>query len=111
MWAWPLVIYQKPDEHWARPVLAGITLVLRILAVVSLFTSVIIVINTTTAVITQQTDQIGVIKAIGGRTGTIMQVYLAGVLVYGHPGPGHRPAAGHDHRFLRCAPAVNAVQH
>jgi putative ABC transport system permease protein len=78
-----IVIYQKPEEHWARPVLAGITLVLRILAVVSLFTSVIIVINTTTAVITQQTDQIGVIKAIGGTTGTIMQVYLAGVLVYG----------------------------
>ncbi len=78
-----IVIYQEPEEHWARPVLSGITLVLRILAVVSLFTSVIIVINTTTAVITQQTDQIGVIKAIGGTTGTIMQVYLSGVLIYG----------------------------
>ena len=78
-----LVIYQNPDEHWARPVLLGITLVLQILAVVSLLTSVIIVVNTTTAIITQQTDQIGVIKAIGGTSRTIALVYLAGVLAFG----------------------------
>src|SRR5262249_52397571 len=39
--------------------------------------------NTLTALITQQTNQIGIIKAIGGSTGTIIKVYLAGVLVYG----------------------------
>ncbi|MCA9952640.1 MAG: ABC transporter permease [Anaerolineales bacterium] len=77
------VIYQDPNEHWARPVLLGITVVLQILAVVSLFTSVIIVINTTTAIITQQIDQIGVIKAIGGTSGTIVRVYMTGVLVFG----------------------------
>ncbi|MGB5061018.1 MAG: FtsX-like permease family protein [Candidatus Promineifilaceae bacterium] len=78
-----VTIFQKPDEHWGRPFLEGITIVLRVLAVVSLLTSVIIVANTMTAIITQQTDQIGVIKAIGGQSGLIVRVFLAGVLIYG----------------------------
>ncbi|MBE2222182.1 MAG: ABC transporter permease [Anaerolineae bacterium] len=78
-----VTIYQDPDEHWGRPFIAGITLVLQILAVVSLLTSVIIVANTMTAIITQQTDQIGVIKAIGGTSTIIIKVYLASVLIYG----------------------------
>jgi putative ABC transport system permease protein len=78
-----VTIYQEPDEHWGRPFIAGITLVLQILAVVSLLTSVIIVANTMTAIITQQTDQIGVIKAIGGTSNVIIKVYLASVLIYG----------------------------
>ena len=76
-------IYQTPEAHWGRPFVLGITLVLQVLAIVSLMASVILVINTMTAVITQQTDQIGVLKAIGGTTGIITRVYLAGVFVYG----------------------------
>ncbi|MEM7797920.1 MAG: FtsX-like permease family protein [Chloroflexota bacterium] len=76
-------IYQEPEEHWGRPFLAGMTFVLQVLAVLSLLASVILVINTMTAVITQQTDQIGIIKAIGGTTNHITSVYLAGVAVYG----------------------------
>ncbi|MEZ4594160.1 MAG: FtsX-like permease family protein [Chloroflexota bacterium] len=45
----------------------GVMLVLQLMAVVSLFLSVVLVTNTMTALITQQTDQIGVIKAIGGQ--------------------------------------------
>lgn len=78
-----VVLYQDPEVHWARPLVEGIMLVLRVLAVVSLLTSVIIVINTTTAIITQQTDQIGVIKALGGTSGSIARLYLTGVLFYG----------------------------
>ena len=78
-----ITIYQKPDKHWGRPFVEGITVVLQILAVVSLMTSIIIVINTTTAIITQQTDQIGVIKAIGGTSPVIARVYLTGVLAFG----------------------------
>lgn len=78
-----LVLYQEPDKHWGHDTVLGITVVLRILAVVSLLTSVIIVINTTTAIITQQTDQIGVIKALGGTSRDVAQVYLAGVLIFG----------------------------
>lgn len=78
-----VTIYQEPDTHWGRPFILGVNLVLQILAVVALLTSVILVINTMTAIITQQTDQIGVIKAIGGTSDLIMRVYLAGVFVYG----------------------------
>jgi putative ABC transport system permease protein len=45
--------------------------------------SVILVINTMMAFITQQINQIGMIKAIGGKTGTILKIYLTTVLIYG----------------------------
>jgi putative ABC transport system permease protein len=61
----------------------GMTLVMQVLACISLFMSVVLVFNTLTALITQQTNQIGIIKAIGGRSMTIVKVYLAGVLAYG----------------------------
>jgi putative ABC transport system permease protein len=77
------VIYQDPDEHWGRIFIEGFNFVLQILAVVSLFMSVILVTNTLTALITQQINQIGVIKAIGGSTATIVRIYLSAVLVYG----------------------------
>lgn len=78
-----MVIYQEPEQHWGYDTVLGITVVLQILAVVSLLTSVIIVINTTMAIITQQTDQIGVIKALGGTTRDVARVYLTGVLIFG----------------------------
>lgn len=78
-----LVIYQKPEKHWGYDTVVGITVVLKVLAVVALLTSVIIVINTTMAIITQQTDQIGVIKALGGTTRVVARVYLIGVLIFG----------------------------
>ena len=78
-----LTIYQPPAEHPGRSLIEGINIVLQLLAVVSLGASVVLVLNTLTALITQQTNQIGIIKAIGGRTGAIIKIYLAGVTVYG----------------------------
>ncbi len=77
------ILYQDPLKHWGRSVMEGINLVLQILAVVSLGASVVLILNTLMALITQQTNQIGIIKAIGGTTGTIVKIYLVGVLVYG----------------------------
>jgi putative ABC transport system permease protein len=76
-------IYQDPTKHWGRMYVEGMTLVMQLLAVISLFMSVVLVFNTLTALITQQTDQIGIIKAIGGRATTVVKVYLTGVLAYG----------------------------
>jgi putative ABC transport system permease protein len=78
-----VTLYQDPDRHWGRMFVEGITLVLQIMALVSLFLSVVLVLNTTTALITQQTDQIGVIKAVGGRSSTVLKVYLVEILAYG----------------------------
>jgi putative ABC transport system permease protein len=78
-----VTLYQDPDLHWGRQFVEGINLILMIMAVVSLFLSVMLVLTTLTALITQQTDQIGVIKAIGGQRGVIVQMYLAVALIYG----------------------------
>jgi len=78
-----MIIHQEPEKHWGYDTVLGITIVLKILAVVSLLTSVIIVINTTMAIITQQTDQIGIIKTLGGTTRDVARLYLTGVLIFG----------------------------
>jgi putative ABC transport system permease protein len=78
-----VTFYQDPSKHWGRFFVEGMNLVFEILAVVAVLASVVLVINTLTALITQQTNQIGIIKAIGGSTGTVVEVYLAGVVIYG----------------------------
>jgi putative ABC transport system permease protein len=75
--------YQDPDEHWARSLMDGFVLVQQVLAVLSVLMSTMLVYNTLSNLITQQTDQIGILKAIGGRNQTIIGVYLIGALVYG----------------------------
>lgn len=76
-------MYQDPVKHWGRDFVDGMTLVIEILAVLSMLLSVVLVLNTLTAVITQQTNQIGIMKAIGGSSSTILKAYLVGVFVYG----------------------------
>jgi putative ABC transport system permease protein len=78
-----VTFYQDPLKHWGRTFVEGITVVMQVLAVVSLFTSVILVLNTLTALITQQTNQIGIVKAIGGSTTTILKTYLVEVAIFG----------------------------
>lgn len=75
--------YENPDKHWGRAFMEGFVLVMQLLAVISLLMSVVLVYNTVNALVTQQTDQIGILKAIGGKSTTIVQVYLTGVFVYG----------------------------
>lgn len=78
-----VMLYQDPEAHWGRMFVEGVTVVLQIMAVVSLFLSVILVLTTSTALITQQTDQIGILKAVGASRATILRAYLAGVLAFG----------------------------
>ncbi len=75
--------YQDPAKHWGRMFMEAFTVVLQVLAVVSLFMSVILVYNTLSALITQQTNQIGILKAIGGNTLAIARIYLSTVFIYG----------------------------
>jgi len=78
-----VTIFQDPEEHWGRFIIEGIFQVLQVMGIVSLGASVVLVLNTLTGVITQQINQIGILKAIGGTQRTIIKVYLATVLVYG----------------------------
>ena len=61
----------------------AMVMVQMLLAVICVIISAILVFNTISNLITQQTDQIGVLKAIGGSTWTIVWIYLVSALVYG----------------------------
>ncbi|HEY9152728.1 MAG TPA: FtsX-like permease family protein [Anaerolineales bacterium] len=76
-------VYEDPNKHWGRTFFDGITLVQEVLAVICVIISAILVFNTLSNLITQQTNQIGILKAIGGSTGLIISIYLVSALIYG----------------------------
>ncbi len=76
-----VTLLQDPERHWGRPFLAGINDILQIMALVSLALSSVLILNTVSAHIAQQTDQIGVMKALGGSTSAIAKLYLTEILV------------------------------
>ncbi|MGE5377001.1 MAG: FtsX-like permease family protein [Bacteroidota bacterium] len=75
--------YEDPDKHWGRTYMDAMVQVQQLLAIICVFISAILVFNTISNLITQQTNQIGVLKAIGGRTPFIAGIYLLNALVYG----------------------------
>jgi putative ABC transport system permease protein len=66
-----------PGEHPATRYVEPMLLLLGVLGVLSLFLSGFLVINTISALLRQQTRQIGVMKAIGGSRPAITTMYLA----------------------------------
>jgi len=79
----PLSMTAEPGQLPMDDVLQGILLLMGLLGVLSLFLSIFLVINTVSALLTQQKRQIGVMKAVGGGTLQILGMYLVMVLAYG----------------------------
>ncbi|HEX5809952.1 MAG TPA: FtsX-like permease family protein [Anaerolineales bacterium] len=75
--------YEDPNKHWGRTYLDAMTQVQQLLALICVVIGAILVFNTISNLITQQTNQIGILKAIGGRMPTIVGMYLVSALVYG----------------------------
>ncbi len=75
--------YEDPDKHWGRTYFDAITQVQQLLALICVVISAILVFNTISNLITQQTNQIGILKAIGGKTPSIVGMYLISAFVYG----------------------------
>jgi putative ABC transport system permease protein len=71
-----------PGQHPAHDVLDAIFLVLGAIGALSLLVSGFLVINTISAIIGQQTRQIGMMKAVGARDAQVAGVYLGIVLGY-----------------------------
>ncbi len=69
-------LLQDPDKHWGRPFLAGINKVLQIMALAALALACALIFNTLSAHVVQQTDQIGIMKALGASSVTVAGVYL-----------------------------------
>lgn len=76
-----VTLLQDPDKHWGRPFMAGLNEVLKVMALVSLALASVLILNTVSAHMAQQTAQIGVMKALGAGTFTMVKLYLGEVLV------------------------------
>ncbi|MDD1608175.1 MAG: ABC transporter permease [Methylococcaceae bacterium] len=74
-------LLQNPEQHWGRPFFSGINLILTVMAWASLALSSVLILNTIAALITQQTDQIGIMKSLGARRLTIAHIYLTEVFI------------------------------
>ncbi len=79
----PMVMTAEPGQLPLDDILQAVLLLLGVLGMLSLFLSVFLILNTISALLTQQKRQIGIMKAIGARTGQIAGMYLAMVCIYG----------------------------
>ncbi|MCK6628527.1 MAG: FtsX-like permease family protein [Anaerolineae bacterium] len=76
-------VNRRPGDYPVNDVVQPLLLLLNASALLALGLSGFLVINTISAILAQQTRQIGVMKAIGGQQGQIMNLYFATVLAYG----------------------------
>jgi len=73
----------KPGHHFAQDFLPTIQLILAVLGALAMILSGFLVFNVITAILTQQTRQIGVMKAIGAQSGQVTMLYLRLVAAFG----------------------------
>jgi putative ABC transport system permease protein len=72
-----------PGEFWAEQNIDGLSVVFQSMGVMCLLLSAGLVINTISAILTQQVREIGMMRAIGASRMQITRLYLANVLVFG----------------------------
>ncbi|MHB0877048.1 MAG: ABC transporter permease [Anaerolineae bacterium] len=72
-----------PGEHPANQYIEPMVWLLGVLGLLSVLSGGFLVLNTVSALLTQQVRQIGMMKAIGARTGQVIGLYLGMVLVFG----------------------------
>ncbi|NKQ36807.1 MAG: ABC transporter permease [Chloroflexi bacterium] len=77
------VLVFPPGEHPAQNFLNAFSLILGAMGVLALVLSGFLIVNTISAILTQQVKQIGIMKSIGARTGQIAAMYVAMVLLFG----------------------------
>ncbi|MBX3014904.1 MAG: FtsX-like permease family protein [Caldilineaceae bacterium] len=73
----------EPGKHEFEQFLTPMLLIFGVLGVMSLLLSSFLVVNIISAILAQQTRQIGVMKTIGARQGQIVGMYLVTTLVFG----------------------------
>jgi putative ABC transport system permease protein len=70
-------------DHWATTFISNLSSIMGALGVMALFLSGFLVTNTISALIVQQTKQIGIMKAIGARSRQIIGMYIILVFCFG----------------------------
>lgn len=71
-----------PGDHWAHNQIRGFILILQIMSVMATLLSGGLIINTISAILLQQTKQIGILRAIGASRKQIISMYLLNVLIF-----------------------------
>ncbi|MBM2832382.1 MAG: hypothetical protein HW414_1434 [Dehalococcoidia bacterium] len=74
---------REPGEHWAKKTVETFSLILVFIGSFSLILSGFLVVNTISALLAQQSRQIGMMKAIGGTAKQIIGIYVVLVAFYG----------------------------
>ena len=72
-----------PEVHWNQDLIDSSFLIWAVLGVMSLGLSGFLIVNTMTALITQQVWQIGVMKSVGATANQLVRTYLMTALIYG----------------------------
>jgi putative ABC transport system permease protein len=75
-------IYQ-PGRHFASSITQSLTVMMMFFGLLSVLLGSFLVINTVNGLLGQQVRQIGVMKAVGAKTGQLMGMYLALVACFG----------------------------
>ncbi|GAB4483419.1 MAG: FtsX-like permease family protein [Anaerolineales bacterium] len=71
-----------PGDHWAHNQIRGFILILQIMSVMATLLSGGLIINTISAILIQQTKQIGILRAIGASRKQIVSMYLVNVMIF-----------------------------
>ena len=70
-----------PGQHWAQNQINGLLLVLQVMGILAIFLSGGLVVNTISAILTQQIKQIGIMRAVGAVRRQLIGMYLLNVLI------------------------------
>jgi putative ABC transport system permease protein len=73
----------EPGSHRLGDIFKAVSILLLVLGVMALALSGFLVVNTVSALLTQQTRQLGIMKAIGGKASQIALMFLVMVAIYG----------------------------
>jgi putative ABC transport system permease protein len=79
----PYSLSSEPGQVPLDDILQSILLLLAVLGFMSLFLSVFLIVNTTSALVSQQSRLIGIMKSVGGQSTQIVAMYLSLVAAYG----------------------------
>ncbi len=73
----------EPGSHRLGDIFKALVMLLLALGILALLLSGFLVVNTISALVTQQTKQLGIMKAVGGNAAQITRMYLMLVCAYG----------------------------
>ena len=74
-------IGSEPGQHWAHSQMMGFLLILQIMGVMAIVLSAGLVINTVSAIMTQQVRQLGILRSMGGVRQQLIGMYLINILI------------------------------